>query len=1135
MDEAMQRYDRFMIGVDVGSTTVKVVVIRSETGDVVWKGYRRHETRQPESLLDFLDTIHERFDLHSEKARIFITGSGGSALAPLIGARFVQEVNAVSLAVERLHPRAGSIIELGGQDAKIIIWAVDEETGKRVKLPSMNDKCAGGTGAVIDKIGAKLGFDQRDLQLLTSDGVRLHQVAGRCGVFAETDINSLQKQGVPAEELMNSLFEAIVQQNLSVLARGNTILPEVLLLGGPHTFIPALAEAWRRNIPRVWEERGVVLPAGSDPAALIKVPEDSQYFAALGALFFGMGEEEQVGLYRGRDELIKYIEERGRGKDSDGEPGFFRREEERREFERRYGITCHGSAIDTAGGRVGGYIGIDGGSTSTKGVILDERGEVMAKAYRLSAGNPLEDTKRVVRELRRQVESAGVVFDVLGVGTTGYAKDMLREALQADVAVVETVAHTKSALRYFDDVDVICDVGGQDIKVILLDNGRVKDFKLNTQCSAGNGYFLQNTARQFGYDIGDYADAAFTAARVPVFNYGCAVFLESDIVNFQQQGWGREEILAGLAMVLPKNIWLYVVQEPNLRKLGRRFVLQGGTQRNLAAVKAQYDYIKSRVTDADILVHPHTGESGAIGAALEAMTAVAARSTRFIGFEALDGLTFSASRDEETRCLFCRNRCMRTFIDLSLREGTSRRYIIAPCEKGAVEGKDEMRSVRERLETIKRENPDLSRFAADEAFRKPMPPVNKGDRAGPTGGRSALDLMASLFSFRGGSPAAADSRKADRQPRIGIPRVLNIYSTAPFFVAYFRSIGLDPGKIVFSDFTDEEMFKEGSRRGSIDQCFPSKAALAHVHNLLYRKDVDVIFFPILINLPSKLEGTLDSLACPTVQATPDVCKAAFLREKDIFAEMGVRYVEPVLNLAEPELLEKQMFDCFRSLLGISRGVNRRGMEAGFRAVEAFIARQQEKGRDILRMLEREDRVGIVLLGRPYHNDPGLNHGIIEEIQKRGYPILTIDSLPVDGEVLERLFGDEVKEGEISSPMDISDVWKNSYSENSSRKIWGAKYVARHPNLVALDLSNFKCGHDSPIYSVVEDILHMSGTPYFTFHDIDENRPSGSIKIRVETIDYFLKQYRKELRKRESSRGVSREDAYGGERRFSASL
>ena len=195
--------------------------------------------------------------------------------------------------------------------------------------------------------------------------------------------------------------------------------------------------------------------------------------------------------------------------------------------------------------------------------------------------------------LRNQVEEQDAKLEVLGVGTTGYAKDILKDVLNADVALVETVAHTESALKFYEDPHVIVDVGGQDIKLIVLNNGRVKDFKLNTQCSAGNGYFLQSTAEGFGLKVKQYADLAFSAKSMPVFGYGCAVFMQSDIVNFQRQGWRAEEILAGLAAVLPKNVFLYVASIPNLAALGSRFVLQGGTQNNLAVVKAEVDFIRN--------------------------------------------------------------------------------------------------------------------------------------------------------------------------------------------------------------------------------------------------------------------------------------------------------------------------------------------------------------------------------------------------------------------------------------------------------------------------------------------------------------------------------------------------------------
>lgn len=1095
------------------------------TDEILWSDYQRHETKQPEKVLEFLQMIKAAFPLADNSFRIFVTGSGGGALTSYIGAKFVQEVNAVSLAVEKCQPDTGSVIELGGQDAKIIIWIEDPKTGAKRKLPSMNDKCAGGTGAVIDKINAKLRLSGKDLQALQYFDVKLHPVAGKCGVFAETDINGLQKQGVPPNELMASLFEAIVQQNLSVLTRGNTLRPKVLLLGGPNTFIPAMQDAWRHNIPKIWEERKFPLPEGVDPKDLIVVPENAQYYAAIGAVLYGKSEDAHIGVFKGFQELEEFIEYgRKKMREASGDKGLIDSEEELQVFMEKFKKKPFEPAKFAPGEIVEGYLGIDGGSTSTKGVIMNREGKLLTKAYQLSKGNPLEDTKEILKKLRESVESQGAILKVCGVGTTGYAKDILKDTIGADVALVETVAHTQSALHYYKNVDVIVDVGGQDIKVIVLNNGKVKDFKLNTQCSAGNGYFLQSTAGKFGHPVEQFADIAFKAERLPVFSYGCAVFMESDIVNFQQLGWSPTEIMAGLAKVLPKNIWLYVVAEPNLAKFGQRFVLQGGTQHNMAAVKAQYDFIKEKVPTAEVFVHEFCGESGAIGAALDSIRAVGEGHSEFIGFDSAENLSFTTTRDESTRCYFCKNKCLRTFIDTQTPKGENRRFIIATCEKGTVEDVDEMKKIKAALTAVKDANPNFVEVAAKNAF-KSYAPQNVSDYVTPYQVETVEKpgLFGKLFGKkREAAPvelpwwADRDKVKQKRESlRIGLPRVLNMYSTGPFWTAYMEAIGVPARNLIWSDYTDEKLFKEGSRRGSIDACFPSKIGVAHAHNLLYgkHKNVNAIFFPTIITLKTDLHYTLDAAACPTVQATPDVVKAAYTKEGDVFKECGVEYHDPGFHFAEPDLLEKQMFDFFSEWLGVTREENRRAIAEAHKALDKFYTTQRNESRKVLEQLKRENRVGVLCLGRPYHNDPGLNHEILEEIQKRGYPIFNIWSLPQDEDILEELFGEEIAAGEIKSGMDIRDVWKNCYSENSSMKVWGAKYAARHPNLVVVDLSSFKCGHDAPIYSVVESIVEASGTPYFTFFDIDENKPSGSIKIRVETIDYFLKRYEENMRKR----------------------
>ena len=1113
----------YLIGMDVGSTTVKAVAVDVDTDQIVWSDYQRHETKQPEKTLEFLLRIEKELQLNADNARIFFTGSGGGALAPLVGGKFVQEVTAVSLAVEKLHPEVNSVVELGGQDAKIIVFKEDPESGRKKKIPSMNDKCAGGTGAVIDKINAKLRIPVDELCEQGYLGIKLHKVAGKCGVFAETDINGLQKEGTPTDELMASLFDAIVLQNLTVLTRGHTLRPHVLLLGGPNTFIRGMREAWQHSIPKTWKERGVEIPAGESPESLIKVPANAQYFAAIGAVQFARDEENTVGRYLGTAGLEHYITKgREAEKAASGGKGLSETEEELRAFRDAFKPKPFTPASFNRGEVVRGFVGVDGGSTSTKAVLMSMDGDILCKVYQLSKGNPIQDTIDMFDGLRGQVEQAGARLEVLGVGTTGYAKDVLKDVLQADAALVETVAHTESAVRFYKDPHVIVDVGGQDIKLIVLKDGRVKDFKLNTQCSAGNGYFLQSTAEGFGIPVKEFADKAFAAEAMPIFGYGCAVFMQSDIVNFQRQGWAPEEILAGLAAVLPKNIFLYVASIPNLAKLGSRFILQGGTQHNLAAVKAEVDFIRSNFRGAgiepEIIVHEHCGESGAIGAAVEAMRLYkGGHRTTFIGLEAVRKISYRTTRNEATRCNFCKNNCLRTFIDIKMPDAPpqpvaqvapvkfiskvakgddERRLIIATCEKGSVEDVNEMRGIKAGIDEMKKSNPNFVEIAAKEPFRT-------------RGTASVADPKPQrLWTKAARERAAAMDRRASI--RIGMPRVLNMYTYAPFFNGYFESLGVQGGNLVYSDYTTGELYRDGAGRGAIDPCFPAKIGIAHVHNLLTvkhaKKKLDYIFFPMVDVLHTNLKYLQGSNACPTVTVTPETAKAAFIKEGDVFAQNGIRYLCPMMNFADRPLLAKQLFETWGEILGLSEEENKRAIEAGFTELLAYEDDIQKRAREVIDQLEREKRVGIVVLGRPYHHDPGLNHEILEEFQKLGYPVFSQSTLPFDEDLLERLFGDEVRAGVIRDPLEIQDVWKNSYSANTNIKVWAAKFTARHPNLVALELSSFKCGHDAPIYSVIEGIIEKSGTPYFSFKDIDENKPSGSIKIRVETIHYFLKRY-----------------------------
>ncbi|MBM4357093.1 MAG: CoA activase [Deltaproteobacteria bacterium] len=1112
---ASARTAPIVVGMDVGSTTVKAVALDANTLEILWSDYQRHNTKQPEKVHELMLAIEAAFPA-SDRAtwRLFMTGSGASPLAPHLGAKFVQEVNAVTLAVEKLHPDVGSVIELGGQDAKIIMFTSDGETGEKIAVPSMNDKCASGTGATIDKCMIKVGLPPEEVVQIHFDDSKLHHVAAKCGVFAETDIVNLVKSGIPANEILCSLADAIVLQNLSVLTRGNTLKHRVILLGGPNTYLPFLQECWRKRIPETWDERGYAWPKECPIEELVFVPENSQYYAAFGACAYGLGESANVGLYRGLTGLVEYMTNgrKARLAETAGPP-LVTSTDEVDEFTRLYRIPRFEPMKLERGQKIRAVIGLDGGSTSSKAVLVDENEQIVCKAYQLSKGNPIQDTKELLAKLREYVTEQGAVLEVLGMGATGYAADVLESSMKVDVNVVETVAHMMSAVKYCGDIDVICDIGGQDIKVLFVKNGDISNFRLSNSCSAGNGMLLQAMADQFGLPVTAYAETAFRAELAPKFSYGCAVFLDTDRVNFQKEGFSKEELLAGLAQVLPKNVWQYVVQIPRLAALGRRYVLQGGTQYNLAAVKAQVDYIKQRVPDAEVFVHPHTGEAGALGAAFEALRVVRRKgSSTFIGIDAAVDIAFSTKNDESTVCHFCPNECKRTFIDTECPDGSTARYISGfSCEKGTVESEEAMLALVKERKAIAKEFPNLVAYEASRAFKhfyQPAPLPPNGSPLDDVLVRRGLFGIKRERVVRPFQRATAEARERLKKVRVGMPRVLNMYSTAPYFRTYFEALGLTKQNVVFSDPTSEEMWVEGGKYGSVDPCFPSKVAQAHLHNLLFKqheeKALDFIFFPILMNVPNFLANTMDGTSCPIVAGAPDVMKAAFTKEVDFFGQRGIEYLDPGVSFSEPQLMAKRMFDTWGPRLGVTQDESDHAHREGLRALDAFDLDLQEKGRAILETVEAENRIAVLVVGRPYHSDPGLNHGIPEEYQVLGYPILSVRSLPRQPDFLKRYFRDS------EDPLDINDVWPENYSANSAQKVWAVKYAARHPNIALLDLSSFKCGHDAPTYGIVDSIVSAAQVPYAAQHDLDANKPGGSIKIRVKTYAHSLKMHAEAL-------------------------
>ena len=596
------------------------------------------------------------------------------------------------------------------------------------------------------------------------------------------------------------------------------------------------------------------------------------------------------------------------------------------------------------------FLGIDGGSTSTKAVCLSRSGDVLASSYRLSQGDPVADAIAVLQQLRQHFAQSNARMEILGSATTGYSRDLLQRVFHADAALVETVAHANSALRVCPDVDAIIDVGGQDIKIICLNHGAVKDFRLNTQCSAGNGYFLQAAAESLGIAIEDFAGVAFTARQMPVFSYGCAVFLQSDIVNFQRQGWQPQEIIAGLAAVLPKNVFLYVAgslqhRHPRtpLPPAGRH-AAQPRRGQSRGGLHAQPLFRRGRA--GDLRASPlrrgrsHRRRTARPGAARAGPPQQLHRT-----WTSLDQIRYSTVRNEETRCGFCNNRCARTFIEVSdaAQARPGRRPRPTTCRPTApthlrpraasswpVASGEKPPTRRPRASSTPPSPPSSSRIPT-------FPPWRPGAAFQPQqvhGVASAPARAALLPSSR----RRAKQRKQRPALRIGIPKVLNLYAYGPLFSAYFASLGLPAENIVFSDTTTQEQYRSTLGLAAVDPCFPSKVCISHVRNLLEkssRRKLDLIFFPMIDTLTTTLEDCRGSNACPAGAATPEAVQSAFSLSRNLFEEHNITYVHPLVNLADRELFALQMFECWKDILGLDWQENARAIDAAYAAQQRY--------------------------------------------------------------------------------------------------------------------------------------------------------------------------------------------------------
>ena len=623
------------LGIDIGSTTAKLVAVRD--GEIIYSRYERHMARVRQKTVEMLEEMkHELGDISVKAA---VSGSAGLGVAEAAGIPFIQEVAATTELVSRLHPETEAVIELGGEDAKIIFFGtgIDER---------MNGTCAGGTGAFIDQMATLLGITADELDELSLDARRIYPIASRCGVFAKTDIQPLLNQGARHEDIAASIYQAVVNQTIAGLAQGRKIGGHVLFLGGPLSFCRGLRHRFRETL-------------GLDESTAV-IPEYARHSVALGTSFFA----EEGGIECSVSELANKISSAATVKSQSALlPPLFESEEEYEAFRARHAkATVIHRDPETYEGDA--FVGIDCGSTTTKLVLLSRDREILYTYYSSNKGNPVE----VVREqLLHIYKICGDRIRIRGSAVTGYGEELIGSAFGVDMGLVETVAHYTAARHFMPEVDFILDIGGQDIKCFRIKNGAIDSIMLNEACSSGCGSFIETFAKSMGYTSEEFATLARYAKNPVNLGSRCTVFMNSSVKQSQKDGASAEDISAGLSISVVKNAIYKVIRAASPEDLGRHVVVQGGTFMSDAVLRAFEMELGCDVVRPDI-----AGLMGAYGAALRSMKL---KESTLMSAEELSSFEH---KSKAATCKGCANNCRLTVNTFS----GGRRFISGNrCEK----------------------------------------------------------------------------------------------------------------------------------------------------------------------------------------------------------------------------------------------------------------------------------------------------------------------------------------------------------------------------------------------------------------------------------------------------------------------
>jgi predicted CoA-substrate-specific enzyme activase len=921
------------MGIDVGSTTAKAVVLDGG-GLVRFADYRRHHAAVVSTVAAMLDGARDC--LGDAVVDLAVTGSAGLGLSERLRLPHVQEVVAAAGYVRTLYPDVRTLVDVGGEDAKIVFFRPGEPPDIR-----MNGSCAGGTGAYIDEMAGLLSISVEQLDALAGEGAAIHTIASRCGVFAKTDVQNLLSREAPRPEIAASIFHSVVLQVLSTLARGSAVEPAVLLCGGPFTFLPALRQALAR-ILRL-SDAGLVLP------------ERAELLPALGAALTDdvTRVRTRLGTMSRRLSASAFV-----GSTAPRLPPLFRDDEEFERWsecrtERRIERVAAGAA---AGGRL--FLGVDSGSTTTKLVLVDEAGRIAYERYAPNRGDPIGAVRDGLIDMRRRVEEGDGALEVTRSIATGYGEELIRAAFDLDDGMVETLAHYRAAVAFDPQVSFILDIGGQDMKAVFVRDGHIDNIEINEACSSGCGTFIESFARSLGYDVAALARSACSSRAPCDLGTRCTVFMNSKVKQALREGAPVQDIAAGLAYSVVKNALHKVLRVTDPDVLGEHIVVQGGTFRN-PAIQRALELLLGRS-----VVCPDTAElMGAYGAALTArsqwLASRAGPGGRPTGRWATGPPAAVTGGGRAPAAVAAAER--RRMEDRATYEKST--FHCRGCEN---------RCAVSRLRFTATGNVF---FTGNRCER-----ITAARRRGTPSGADLLDVRRRLLFDRDGA-APTDGR-----PVIGIPRALVMYEVYPFFHTLLTQCGL--GVRLSRESTTDLYERCAPHVTSENICFPAKLVHGHVLDLV-DSGVDRILYPMVFHLQQEFADALNCYTCPIVAGYADVIRSAHGPDH----VHGVPFDSPAFAFSDRLLLLRSCWTYIRGL-----GVSATSIPGAFRRAIAAQAAysaglRREGGRVLCRARDAGRRV-VLLLCRSYHSDPRVHHRVPELFAGLGVDVITPDAVPI---------------------------------------------------------------------------------------------------------------------------------------------